>query len=78
MYLGQILSLFGAACILWGFVGINNGWFSAETKKYHWINLAGAVMLVTSAGMDLNWGFIILNAVWCFISGRKLLSGTLQ
>lgn len=77
MVFGQILSLVGAAFILWGFMGLNSGWFIAESKKYHWINLAGALMLVTSAGMDKNLGFIILNAVWCVISTRKLLSGKL-
>ena len=71
--MNQIFSLIGASLILFAFVGLNYQWMSNKDHKYHWLNFVGACFLLTAAIMDVQYGFIILQAVWAFVSLKEIV-----
>jgi hypothetical protein len=68
----QILSLAGAAFVLFAFGGLQLGRLATEQLGYQLVNLVGAVLLMASALITVTWGFIILNGVWAAFAVVKL------
>jgi hypothetical protein len=60
----QILSLAGAAFVLFAFGGLQLGRLAPEQLTYQLANLVGAALLIVAAVRTETWGFIVLNAVW--------------
>ncbi len=69
----QTLSLAGAACILVAYVANQRRVLSPDRPLYSVLNLAGALMLLWVAVVDMRWGFIILEAVWAVVSIPPLI-----
>jgi len=64
----QIVSLVGAALILTAYVGLQRGWWPAQSAGYHWANFLGALFLSVVAVWDRRIGFVILEGVWALVS----------
>jgi hypothetical protein len=68
----QILSLAGAAFVLFAFGGLQLGRLGPDQPSYQLVNLVGAALLTVAAVMTQTWGFIVLNAVWGAFAVVKL------
>jgi hypothetical protein len=64
----QIVSVLGASLLLGAFFAISRGWIRAQDRVYGLMNLAGSLLLLWVAIVDLRWGFILLEVAWAGIS----------
>nr|BCX00122.1 MAG: hypothetical protein KatS3mg041_0168 [Bacteroidota bacterium] len=69
----QLLSLFGAGCILLAFAMVQLRRWKPEERRYNVFNLLGGLMLLGSAWIDRNWGFIVLELLWSGLSAWSLM-----
>lgn len=68
MDITQMLSLAGAFFILAAFAAQNFGWINGQSLLYQSLNLIGALLLTYTAWVGRQYGFILLEGVWSFIS----------
>jgi hypothetical protein len=69
----QVVQVVGAAAILIGF-GLSQFKLSrTDDLSYLLLNLAGGVLLLISASVEEQWGFIILEIAWSSISAWSLV-----
>jgi len=64
----QVLQVVGAILILAGFAGAQAGWLDGKSVPYLVLNVAGAAILAIVAGLDGDWGFLLLEGVWTIVS----------
>ncbi|MGI8548878.1 MAG: CBU_0592 family membrane protein [Gemmatimonadaceae bacterium] len=69
----QIVSLLGAACLLWAYVAAQMGRMRLTSAIYNALNAVGSALLTWVAVHDQRWGFIILEGVWALASLPPLL-----
>jgi Na+-translocating ferredoxin:NAD+ oxidoreductase RnfD subunit len=69
----QLISLTGAALILFAYVANQRGWIGPRDASYNLMNLIGALLLLWVALVDWRWGFIVLEGVWALASIPPLL-----
>ena len=72
--LDQIVSMAGAVLILSGYLALQRGWLSRETRAYNALNFFGSAMLTYAAVRNWNLGFVILEGSWALLS----LPGTIR
>ena len=70
----QLLSLLGALLILAAFAGLQFGRTRAEAPAYLWANAVGAGLLAWVAWWERQWGFLLLETVWCAVAVGGLTS----
>lgn len=64
----QLISLSGAALILFAYVANQRGWIGPRHASYNLMNLTGSLLLLWVALVDWRWGFIVLEGVWALAS----------
>ena len=64
----QIISLIGAAMILVGYVGLQQGRFVRDDRLFNVLNFAGSALLAWIAIIDWRVGFIVLEGSWALLS----------
>lgn len=69
----QIVSLIGALLILAGFAGLQFGRTHADAPAYLWCNFIGAGLLTAVGWIERQWGFLLLESVWCAVAAWALL-----
>ncbi|MBV9073826.1 MAG: hypothetical protein JOZ10_09360 [Acidobacteria bacterium] len=64
----QVLSLFGAAFILVGYIGVQFRWLDARRISYNLVNTLGAALLAYVAWHPFSGGFFLLESTWTIVS----------
>ena len=64
------VQLLGSFIALIAFIATQAGWITATSMLYLALNVVGSGTLATSAVMEEQWGFAVLESVW----GRSLPS----
>ena len=67
------MQLVGALLVLTAFALLQLRRLTATSVPYLVMNAVGSAVLATNAGLDGNWGFVLLNTVWCAVSVASLL-----
>jgi len=69
----QAVQLGGALAILAAFAGAQMGWLDHRSTLYLLLNLLGSGVLGVQAGLQKQWGFLLLETVWALISAGGLI-----
>jgi len=69
----QIMNILGAACILGAFMGLQYKKLRRESPWFNLVNALGSILLGSVAVVDHRYGWIVMEAVWTWISIRTLL-----
>jgi hypothetical protein len=72
--MGQIVQLVGALPILAAFVATQLEWLDTRSRTYLGLNVAGSAVLAVSAVVEAQWGFLLIECVWGFVSLWTLIS----
>ncbi|MEJ2679578.1 MAG: hypothetical protein P8174_10955 [Gemmatimonadota bacterium] len=73
--MAEPLQFIGAGLVLLAF-GLNaSGRLKPRDGVYLVLNVVGSAMLAASAWLVLQWGFVVLNAVWVGVSTWGLVRG---
>ena len=67
------VQIVGALLVLGAFALAQAGRWSPETPAYLIVNLVGAAILATSAFVNAQWGFVLLNATWALVAAVGLI-----
>ena len=67
------MQLAGALMVLTAFALLQLKRLTATSVPYLVLNAVGSAVLATDASMDGNWGFVVLNVVWCAVSLASLV-----
>ncbi len=74
-----LVQLVGSALILVAFIAAQRERLSPASRGYLSLNAVGSLALAVSALVEAQWGFLVLEAVWCGVSTaglrRSLLAG---
>ncbi len=73
MDLTQLISVLGAALILFAYVAGQLGRMRLGSAAYSWLNLLGSALLAYVAIVETQYGFIILEGEWAVVSLYALL-----
>ncbi len=69
----QVLQLVGALLILAAFIGAQVNRLTPTWRIYLVLNLVGSLLLAVLAALDVDLGFLLLEAVWAVVSAWALL-----
>ena len=64
----QIISVLGALAILWAYVANQFRLIGPSNMSYSAMNFIGSTVLTVIAVIEVQWGFILLEAVWALVS----------
>jgi hypothetical protein len=64
----QAVSILGAVTILAAYAGNQFGRMRATSLAYTAANAVGAAILTLVAAVESQWGFLLLEGVWCFLA----------
>lgn len=67
-WLRNAFSLAGAFCILMAYALLQLRFWTSQSLRYAWTNFMGGSLLLASAAIDRNLGFIILEGAWAILS----------
>ncbi len=67
------MQMLGALLVLTAFALLQLKRLSATSLPYLLMNAVGAAVLAADAAGDRNWGFVLLNVVWCAVSLGSLV-----
>ena len=70
----QLFQLAGALAILAAFFLAQLRVLDQHARSYLVLNLAGSALLAVLAWHEAQWGFLLLEAVWAFVSAWSLAS----
>ncbi len=66
--------MFGAVLILLAYALATIGRLEQKSLAYILLNLAGSAILAALAGIERQFGFLLLEGVWAVISAWSLVS----
>jgi hypothetical protein len=64
----QIISILGALAILGAYVANQFRFIGPSNISYSVMNFIGSAVLTVIAVIEVQWGFILLEAVWALVS----------
>ncbi len=70
----QIISIVGAICLLIGYYLAGRDSNNANPLNSIIFNIIGSAILTITAALALQYGFVILEGVWCTISIKNLVN----
>ncbi|MGQ0624567.1 MAG: CBU_0592 family membrane protein [Sporichthyaceae bacterium] len=70
----ELFEVAAAMLVLGAFAGAQLGRMAPRSASYLWLNFLGTGALAGFAWLDRSWGFLLLEGVWCLISGMALLA----
>lgn len=73
--MGTAVQVAGSLAILAAFVLVQAGRWTASTAGYLWLNTLGSGVLAVDALLGRQWGFLLLEGVWCLVSAWSLATG---
>jgi hypothetical protein len=69
----QVIQIIGALLILAGFVLAQWKVWTTDSWAYLAVNLVGAAILAVLAGIDGQWGFLLLEGVWTLVTAWSIV-----
>jgi hypothetical protein len=69
----QVVQVIGALLILAAFAALQAGRIGAASRLYLLLNLIGSAILAVLALYEDQWGFLLLETAWAFISAHGLI-----
>lgn len=66
--MGAAVQVAGSLLILAAFVAAQAGRLSPSSWPYLWLNVVGSGVLAVDAWFEQQWGFLLLEGVWCLVS----------
>lgn len=72
--MGVAVQVAGSLAILAAFVLVQTGRWTASGVGYLWLNTVGSGVLAVDALLGRQWGFLLLEGVWCLVSAWSLLT----
>ena len=70
------VQIVGSLLILAAFVGSVTGRFAQTGTGYLLANAVGSAVLTVTAVISREWGFLLLEGVWAFVSLARLLQAS--
>jgi DMSO/TMAO reductase YedYZ heme-binding membrane subunit len=70
----QVIQIIGALLILGAFAAVQFERMETSSRAYLTLNLVGSLILAVLALASSQWGFVLLETVWFFVSGWGLLA----
>lgn len=64
----QVVQILGALLILIGYAAAQFGAMDPHSRVYLMLNLVGSVVLAVLAWRERQWGFLLLETVWAWVS----------
>jgi hypothetical protein len=68
--MGQAVQLVGAMLIVGAYVAYTQGRLRLDSVQFLGMNMLGAAVLTIVAAVDRLYGFLLLEAVWTWVSAR--------
>ena len=68
--MGQAVQLVGAMLIVGAYVSYTQGRLRLDSVQFLGLNMAGAAILTVVAAVDRLYGFLLLEAMWMWVSAR--------
>jgi hypothetical protein len=68
--MGQAVQLVGAILIVGAYLAYTRGRLRLDSVQFLGMNLVGAAVLTIVAFIDRLYGFLLLEAVWMWVSAR--------
>ena len=69
----QVISVVGSLLILVAYTANQAGRLSTEQLAYTVLNIVGSAILTVVAVHEEQWGFLVLEGVWTFVSVVALI-----
>ena len=69
----QGVSIVGALMILSAYFSYQRGWLGKEHRLYSFLNAMGGGLLTWVALLDRQWGFVLVEGMWCLLSIPPLI-----
>jgi hypothetical protein len=70
---GAAVQLSGSILILAAFVLAQLGRLDPSAWAYLWLNVVGSGVLAVDAWFERQWGFLLLEGVWCLVSAASIV-----
>ena len=70
--MGLVVQMTGALLVLGAFALLQLRVLRPTSVPYLLMNAVGAAVLASNAGVNGQWGFVLLNTVWCAVSLASL------
>ena len=68
----QTVQILGSLLILAAFALSQRDVLSTRSRAYLVLNLIGSAVLAVEAGLERQWGFLLLEGVWALIAAAGL------
>jgi hypothetical protein len=74
MHTAQLIQIFGALLNMGAFALLHFEIAPSSALRYLIPNWVGSVLLVGSAYVDHQWGFLMLEAAWVLVTGYAIIA----
>jgi hypothetical protein len=68
--MGQAVQLLGALLIISAYLASQQGGLRLDSVRFLALNMVGAAILSVVAFVDRQYGFLLLEGMWTWVSGR--------